>query len=210
MKRRHHNNRPVELPNFCHLGVALRIALTVEAALIAGVIARAADAEAFWAEFISLSALAQPALLGLMMLLGAASAAGLPPLPGFIGKLMLLEAAGPHPWQVPVWCVVLGAGFLTLVGLARAGSILFWHVREDLPATASGASAKLLLPTLALLTATVAMSVFADPLQRYTQAAAEQLLEREAYARAVLGPQALSEPTTRPYRFEPPAQETRP
>mgnify|MGYP000863166202 CR=1 FL=1 len=156
------------------------------------------------------SALAQPALLGLMMLLGAASAAGLPPLPGFIGKLMLLEAAGPHPWQVPVWCVVLGAGFLTLVGLARAGSILFWHVREDLPATASGASAKLLLPTLALLTATVAMSVFADPLQRYTQAAAEQLLEREAYARAVLGPQALSEPTTRPYRFEPPAQETRP
>ncbi|MEW6118672.1 MAG: sensor histidine kinase [Pseudomonadota bacterium] len=63
MKRRNHNNRPVELPNFCHLGASLRVALTVEAALIASVVARAADADAFWAEFIALSALAQPALL---------------------------------------------------------------------------------------------------------------------------------------------------
>jgi multicomponent K+:H+ antiporter subunit D len=68
---------------------------------------------------------AQPTLLGLMMLLGAASAAGLPPLPGFIGKLMVLQASAALPagW---VWSVVLAVGFLTLVGLARAGSILFW------------------------------------------------------------------------------------
>ncbi len=72
MKRKNHNNRQVELPNFCHLGVNLRIALTVEAALVAGVVARAADADAFWAEFIALSALAQPALLlTLVVLCGA-------------------------------------------------------------------------------------------------------------------------------------------
>ena len=63
MKRKNHNNRQVELPNFCHLGVNLRIALTVETALVAGVVARAGDVSAFWAEFIALSALAQPALL---------------------------------------------------------------------------------------------------------------------------------------------------
>ncbi len=73
MKRKNHNNRQVELPNFCHLGVALRIALTVEAALAAGAIARAPDAEAFWAEFIELSALAQPALLLTLMGLCASS-----------------------------------------------------------------------------------------------------------------------------------------
>src|SRR4030067_844704 len=44
MKRKNHNNRQVELPNFCHLGVNLRIALTVEAALVAGGAARAAGA----------------------------------------------------------------------------------------------------------------------------------------------------------------------
>ena len=157
------------------------------------------------------SPVAQPTLLGLMMLLAAASAAALPPLPGFIGKLMILEAAAAHAWQAAVWVVVLGVGFLTLVGLARAGSVLFWHVRPELPAVGpAGASPKLVGATMALFGATVAMSVFAAPIQRYTDEAAKQLVDRKAYARAVLGSEALD--TTRPYRFEPrpgaPAQET--
>jgi two-component system sensor histidine kinase AlgZ len=72
MKRRNHNNRQVELPNFCHLGVNLRIALTVEAALVAGVVARVPDVPAFWMEFIAQSALAQPALLLTLLALCAA------------------------------------------------------------------------------------------------------------------------------------------
>ncbi|WP_119293092.1 monovalent cation/H+ antiporter subunit D [Azohydromonas sediminis] len=157
------------------------------------------------------SPVAQPTLLGLMMLLAAASAAALPPLPGFIGKLMILEASAAHAWQATVWVVVLGVGFLTLVGLARAGSVLFWHARPELPAAGpAGASPKLVGATMALFAATVAMTVFAAPLQRYTDAAAKQLADRAAYARAVLGSEALD--TTKPYRFEPrpgaPAPET--
>jgi len=72
MKRKNHNNRQVELPNFCHLGVNLRIALTVEAALVAGVVARVPDVPAFWMEFIAQSALAQPALLLTLLALCAA------------------------------------------------------------------------------------------------------------------------------------------
>ena len=154
---------------------------------------------------------AQPALLGTLMLLAAASAAGLPPLPGFIGKLLMLEASSAHAWQVVIWGVILGGGFLTLLGLARAGSVLFWHVRvepADRPAVSSGgagASPTLLAATLALLAATVAMSVFAAPIQRYTALAAEQLLDRGAYARAVLGEAGLGAQTARPYRFSIPA-----
>jgi multicomponent K+:H+ antiporter subunit D len=154
---------------------------------------------------------AQPALLGTLMLLAAASAAGLPPLPGFIGKLLMLEASSAHAWQVVIWGVILGGGFLTLLGLARAGSVLFWHVRvepAERPAVSSGgagASPTLLAATLALLAATVAMSVFAAPIQRYTALAAEQLLDRGAYARAVLGEAGLGAQTARPYRFSIPA-----
>jgi two-component system sensor histidine kinase AlgZ len=72
MKRNNHNNRQVELPNFCHLGVNLRIVLTVETALIAGVMARVSDVQAFSAGFIELSALAQPALLLTLLALCAA------------------------------------------------------------------------------------------------------------------------------------------
>jgi multicomponent K+:H+ antiporter subunit D len=153
-------------------------------------------------QLVPASPVAQPALLGLMLLLAAASTAGLPPLPGFIGKLMILEAASSHAWQAAVWSVVLVVGFLTLVGLARAGSILFWHVRDDLPACgASGASPKLVVATFSLLAGSVALSVLAAPIQRYTEAAALQLSDRAAYARAALrdvgGDQAE---TTRPYR----------
>jgi multicomponent K+:H+ antiporter subunit D len=96
--------------------------------------------------------------------------------------------------------VILTAGFFTLVGLARAGSILFWAVREDAPSGASGASFKLVGATLALLLASVLMSVFAAPLLRYTAAAAEQLLDRNAYGRAVLGEQGRENAdTARPY-----------
>jgi multicomponent K+:H+ antiporter subunit D len=63
--------------------------------------------------------------------------------------------------------------------------------------------------TLALLALTVGMSIAAAPIQRYTQAAAEQLQDREAYARAVLESSGLPPgTTTRPYRFD--APETRP
>ena len=149
------------------------------------------------------SPVAQPALLGTLLLLAAASTAGLPPLPGFIRKLMILEAALPHASAVAVWTVVLTVGFLTLVGLARAGSILFWSVRPEAPSVASGASPRLVLATVALLAFSVAMSAFAEPLKRYTDAAAAQLLDRSAYARAVLGDEGLQTETTRPYRVTP-------
>lgn len=158
------------------------------------------------ARLVPASPVAQPALLGSMLLLAAASVAGLPPLPGFVGKLMVLQAAEPHPAAVAVWAVVLGVGFFTLIGLARAGSILFWsssgQARDCAPA---GASPRLLAATLALLAVGVALSVFAAPLQRYTQAAAEQLMDTAAYARAVLAAQGgEAAQTTRPYRALPP------
>jgi multicomponent K+:H+ antiporter subunit D len=146
------------------------------------------------------SPVAQPTMLGLMLLLAAASSVGLPPLPGFIGKLMLLQASSSHVHVGVIWSIVLLAGFLTLLGLARAGSTLFWHVRSDMPSGASGASPPLVVATGFLLALSVAMSVFAAPLQRYTAAAAEQLLDRKAYADAVLGEQgALDARTARPY-----------
>lgn len=156
---------------------------------------------------------AQPVLLGLALLLAAASTVGLPPLPGFIGKAMLLEASASHPWNVPVWATVLTAGWLTLIGLARAGSILFWHTVPDrtgaargedrvLPAGAvgggSGASARLVAATLSLLAGSVLLSALAGPTTDYAQAAARQLTDRAAYGRAVLGAES-ERSTTRPY-----------
>ncbi len=139
MKRKNHNNRQVELPNFCHLGVNLRIALTAEAALVAAVVARAPDAPTFWIEFIALSALAQPALLLTLLALCAAGrwlrgqpyrlGAGFTLALGVAVPLLvtlwlaplLAEQAIYPPAGVALFSLLLGAGLLAYFNLrARA------------------------------------------------------------------------------------------
>ena len=151
-------------------------------------------------------AVAQPITLGLLTVLAAASVAGLPPLPGFLGKLMILQSASSSSAHVWVWVVVLGAGFLTLIGLARAGSMVFWNVLpQPASVTASAAtqgfSQRTLASTLGLLALGLLLTIGASPMKRYTDAAAAQLADNAAYADAVLGP--LGGPaaqTTKPYR----------
>ena len=139
MKRKNHNNRQVELPNFCHLGVNLRIALAVEAALVAGVVARVSNASAFWAEFIELSALAQPALLLTLLALCAAGrwlrsqpylvgngltlalGVGVPVLATLWLNPLLAGMAVFHLGEVAVFALLVGAGLLSYFNLrARA------------------------------------------------------------------------------------------
>ena len=157
-------------------------------------------------------AVREPLVLGLMMIFGAASAAGLPPLPGFLGKLMVLESASGLPAQAWVWTVVLGVGFLSIVGLARAGVVVFWHVQpaQGHETGASGSSLKLLSAVWAIMLLTAAMAVFASPLKRYTDATALQLADQALYVRAVLGPDRAAMPTTRPYDGVRPAPQAKP
>ncbi len=156
-------------------------------------------------------ALREPLLLGLMMIFGAASAAGLPPLPGFLGKLMVLESSSGLPAQAWVWTVVLLVGFFSIVGLARAGVVVFWHVQpEQDGAVTSGASLKLLSAVWAIMLMTVAMAVLASPIKRYTDATAAQLADPAVYVRAVLGPERATTPTTRTYDGVRPAPTVKP
>ncbi len=150
----------------------------------------------------------EPISLGLLLLLGAASVAGLPPLPGFLGKLMILNSASGLPHHAVVWAVVLSVGLLGMIGLARAGVILFWHVPEDTqPDQAAPPINRVLVGmTLLLLSMGCVMATFAAPMQRYMNATAQQLYDRPAYAQAVLGRSGdlTQDTTTRLYLGQPP------
>lgn len=148
----------------------------------------------------------EPVLLGTLMLFGAASAAGLPPLPGFLGKVMLLQSAADLPQQAWVWSVLLGVGFLTLLGLARAGVVMFWHVEPAQAPAGAGHSGRLALAPWVLLLGSVGLAVAAQPVKRYTDDAAQQLTDKARYAAAVLARQGgAAVPTTRPYDGRTPA-----
>ena len=116
---------------------------------------------------------------------------GLPPFSGFIGKLLILDAARDRGDQAWIWAVVLGASFVATVGFARAGSMLFWHssameepddgrrMRAPGPMALWSAAAPVAL--LALLTA------LAGPALTYTRATAAQLYDTGLYVNAVIG-----------------------
>ncbi|MFN3863198.1 MAG: monovalent cation/H+ antiporter subunit D [Erythrobacter sp.] len=125
--------------------------------------------------------------VGLMFLLAAIAAAGLPPLSGFIGKLLILKSVTALPDWGWAWGVVLVTTLFGVIGFARAGSVVFWKSGAD----ASGAAptpasrADLIAPAIALALL-AALSAAAGAATAYADAAAAQVLDRETIARAVL------------------------
>ncbi|ANX04048.1 monovalent cation/H+ antiporter subunit D [Immundisolibacter cernigliae] len=130
-------------------------------------------------------ALRQPALLGGMFLLAAATLAGLPPFSGFVGKLLILRGALGQVGGFALWAVLLLSGFALLIAFSRAGSRLFWKVSPAQEGPRHGVLA--MVPVFGLLAAGVLLAVLAAPVLRFTDAAAQQLLAPTGYIDAVLG-----------------------
>jgi len=129
--------------------------------------------------------------LGVAFFVAAVAVAGVPPLAGFLGKALLLQAAGQTPLATWVVALVLGSSLAIMVALARAGSALFWKPDDGPGAPVAGApagnTASHAVAIAALLAAVLATSVLAGPLSAYTGAAAQQLLQPRGYIDAVLG-----------------------
>jgi multicomponent K+:H+ antiporter subunit D len=111
--------------------------------------------------------------------------AGLPPSSGFIGKVLLLQAATSGQAAFWVWTIILAGGLLSLWSLARCGNALFWRT-EGVSNPGAPVSWNGLAPALALLLAGLALAVLADPVARYAGEAAAELLNPESYIQAVL------------------------
>lgn len=118
----------------------------------------------------------QPILLGTLFVLAAISVAGLPPLSGFIGKLMLLQAALGTEKQFWLWGLLLLCSLMVLVGLSRAGSTLFWRVSGMQKADERALPLQVFAVSW-LLSASILMMVFAGPLTHLSFAGASQLAD---------------------------------
>ena len=74
--------------------------------------------------------------------------------------LLLQAVSGEAAWQL--WTVVLSAGLIGVVGLSRAGSLLFWR-KHNAPSHAPELDKTALLITLMLLVSSPLLVLFAQP-----------------------------------------------
>jgi multicomponent K+:H+ antiporter subunit D len=140
------------------------------------------------------------AWLGAAFFVCAVAASGLPPLTGFLGKVLLLQASSDTPLVTWAWTVLLVSGLGTLIAVSRTGSLVFWRgeaTKTGSPAnepsgtsppdSRAPAGLSTRMAGIGLLVALLPLSaLLAGPLQAYTAAAAAQLFERQAYLSAVL------------------------
>ncbi|HZP88185.1 MAG TPA: monovalent cation/H+ antiporter subunit D [Burkholderiales bacterium] len=131
--------------------------------------------------------LRHPHLSGLLFLLAAAAVAGIPPLSGFLGKTMLLQAVIDHDAVSWIWLAILATSFLAIIALMRGGMLAFWATpaRAE-PIRDTGSLGPTLLGAGVLLLLVLLVSVAAEPIKRYTDAAAGQLLDTTSYIRSVM------------------------
>lgn len=121
----------------------------------------------------------------------AMAIAGMPPFSGFIGKLLVMDAARSSAQIWWIWAVILTTSLIAIVGLARAGSTIFWKVEaggETAAAIAQQPSAGLALAaTFAILGAIVLLTILAGPIAGFLSATAEQLYSPANYIGTVMG-----------------------
>jgi multicomponent Na+:H+ antiporter subunit D len=126
-------------------------------------------------------------LLAVLFLIPALSLAGLPPLSGFWGKLMLIRA-GLDAGDYPIVAVALFVSLWTLYSMIKIWNEVFLKdAPEPSVAPVYRQSAVLLIPVITLAVITVLLGLAANPVFNLVQEAAKQLLEPSDYISAVMG-----------------------
>ncbi|SEE71214.1 monovalent cation/H+ antiporter subunit D [Pseudomonas migulae] len=143
------------------------------------------------------------AFLGLSFIACALLIIGMPPLSGFIGKLGLLSAllnplglgnGAGEPVSNAAWgllALLILSGLASLIAFSRLGIQRFWTPQERPSPLLRRFEC---VPIVALLGLSIVLTFKADPLLRYTQAAAQSLNDPQQYVMAVLGTRAVPSP----------------
>ena len=132
--------------------------------------------------------IAQNGLIAAFFFASAIATAGMPPLSGFLGKLLVLDALRDHDLVWVIWATILITSLVAVVGFARAGSMVFWKV-DPAPETGTPDTPPAALPFVAtggLIAGIVALTVFAGPVTAFLSDTSAQIFDTQGYIAAVL------------------------
>jgi len=133
--------------------------------------------------------------IALLFLIPAFSLAGVPPLSGFFGKLVLIKA-GFDSGNFLVASIALLVGLLTMFSMIKIWNEAFWKDQPEIPRQVRPGEVKdtplkpgifLVLPAVILAGLSIAMGIAVGFFFKFAMIAAEQLLYPAEYIEAVLG-----------------------
>ncbi|QOR69008.1 Na+/H+ antiporter subunit D [Cytobacillus suaedae] len=124
--------------------------------------------------------------LGWMFFVAAVTLAGIPPLSGFVGKLLIVTGGfeSEHYWLAGL---VLLSSLLVLYSVFKIFMNGFWGETKLAKEEEKGTTKGLLYPCALLLTISIILGVGADWFYPYISEAAETLMNPSIYIQAVLG-----------------------
>jgi multicomponent K+:H+ antiporter subunit D len=144
---------------------------------------------------LSISA-AQPmqghGLLAAGFFAAAIAMAGMPPLSGFIGKLLIMDALRDVPDGYALWAAILITSLIAIYGFAKSGSTVFWRAYAEDAASLGDITERKETPFLAISAAfapiavLVGLVVFAGPADTWMRATAAQIFDPQIYISAVM------------------------
>jgi multicomponent K+:H+ antiporter subunit D len=152
--------------------------------LIAGIISRLRGPR-FGSRLIAGPQMEHGTLLSGLFFIAAIAVIGMPPLSGFLGKVMLLVSAGTGTQAALLYPALMGSSLVVLVAMSRAGTTLFWRY-DAVPAVVEPLDWARLLAAMVLLAGSPLMVIFASPVLDYLNAAAAQLLTPADYIEQVM------------------------
>ena len=116
-------------------------------------------------------------VIGIVFFIAALVVIGMLPLSGFVGKILILQAAEGLTEMAWVWPVVLMSSLVCLVAISRAGTTIFWRSAGEATGDVPIPPLKLIAVALLLSTSPL-LVVFGSAVTDYTDLAASQLHDR--------------------------------
>jgi multicomponent Na+:H+ antiporter subunit D len=131
-------------------------------------------------------------VISVLFLVPALALSGVPPLSGFPAKFSLMAAtvARSEWWVLAVMILV---SVLTLLSMMKIWVGVFWAPATEgdgIPPSRdkwSAGPALMVVPTALLVSATIAVGIFAGPISRLAERAAADLIDSDSYVEAVAG-----------------------
>ena len=136
--------------------------------------------------FVPHAIMADRRLLGGLFFIVAILVTGLPPLSGFLGKFLILKASFDSTATAWVMTILLAGGLLTIIALARSGSMIFYRAQTAESGTKTVQLWSELIPATGLIALCLGLFIAAGPVDGLTRIIAEQIMQSEVYINAVL------------------------